>query len=84
MKKVFLALFLSLSLSGCALFRIPEQAVKTVGTAIETTGKIAEATGKAVMAGGQAVGKIAETGGKAVEVIDKTPGAKEVIINQIK
>ncbi|NQU18914.1 hypothetical protein HQ550_02040 [bacterium] len=83
MKKIFWALFLSLLLSGCALFKIPEQTIKTVGTAIETTGKVAEAAGKTVVAAGQAIGKIAEAGGKTAEAIAQTPGAKEAIANQV-
>lgn len=83
MKKIFLVLFLFLLLSGCALFKVPEQTIKTVGTAIGTTGKVAETVGKTVISTGQAIGKIAEAGGKTVEAVARTPGAKEAIANKV-
>jgi len=54
---------LSLTFSGCALFKLPGQALETVGKIFTATGKVVETTGKVV-----------ETaGGVAKSAIDKAP-----------
>ncbi|MBN1353465.1 MAG: hypothetical protein JW994_02200 [Candidatus Omnitrophica bacterium] len=82
MKKFVSISLMVILLSGCAISRLPCEAVKTVGTTVQTAGKVVETTGKVVVSGAQVVGKVAEAGGKLAETAIKTPGVKDVIINK--
>jgi len=66
--------------SGCALKRLPSQALKTATKAIETAGKVVETTGKVVVAGSQTAGKAIGLAEKVAEV----PGVKETVLGAVK
>ena len=83
MKRFVCGALLLLCVSGCALLKLPGEALRTVGTVVKTTGQVVEATGKAVAATAGAVGKVAEAGGKTAEVAGSSPVVRDALINTI-
>ncbi|UCH12834.1 MAG: hypothetical protein JSW18_02530 [Candidatus Omnitrophota bacterium] len=72
MKKSIFCLFtLFLLTPGCALKKLPSQALKTATKAIETAGKVVETTGKVVETTGKVVIAGSQTAGKAIGLAEK-------------
>ena len=66
-------------LSGCVIFKIPVETVKTVGMVVKATGAVAGAVGGGVVATARTAEKCVSVGGHIIETAIQAKAAKSII-----